>query len=244
MKLQRGDILQLQTSRGHAYVQFVGKHRSYGDTIAVPPRIFEVPQRPTSVLFEDSYLAFYPASAAIRESLASVVGNDEPRHSVPIQTRRDAWPLGSRVDTWIIEDSAGDERRTKNLSPAELSLPIGSIWSHDFLLARMRTHWRPDRIDAWPPAELDPEATLDRAESESATVRHFLVFDQLDAAIEAANDLRRRGWAVSLDTTSAEDQTIVITSGDTDSADVAILEDIAHARGGGYDGLEQVVGDN
>ena len=124
------------------YLQYLGRHPYYGDTVLVSPKLFTESREPTADAFVGGYIAFYPVRAAVAQDLVSVVGSLSPLENIPERIRRAGARSGTRVTTWIIEDATAETLKTQ-LSEEELQLPIGSIWSHEALVFRINTGWTP-----------------------------------------------------------------------------------------------------
>ena len=143
-KLKRakpGDVLQLSTPKGFAYLQYAGRHQEYGDAVLVNPKISERPQAFTSKAFVGDYLIFYPAAAAVAQGLVVVIDH-QPPPNIPWRLRRPGARSGRLVDTWIIEDGTSETVKSK-LSEDDLSLPIAVIWNHELLAQRVLEGWNP-----------------------------------------------------------------------------------------------------
>jgi hypothetical protein len=141
--LRPGDVLEVNSPGGLLYLCYLGNHPEYGDAIAVCP--VEQTSRPEAFekFFQSAYVAFYPANAAVARGLASVVGHAHPT-GIPRVLRRPGARVGAEVKTWIIEDD-GVELIKRELSAAELHLPIAVIWNHELLLQRVQEGWKPER---------------------------------------------------------------------------------------------------
>lgn len=143
-----GDVLEVKSSRGHSYVQYVGKHPEYGDVIRVLPGCFNKPQHDFGSLVESTgYIAFYPARAAISQGLARIrnsfplpSGIEVPRHL----RRAGARERDGKVRTWIIEQDEQEIMR-EQLTESERQLPIAAIWSHDVLTLSIFEGWHPSQ---------------------------------------------------------------------------------------------------
>lgn len=127
---------------GRIYLQYLGTHREYGDGVAVSPTAFPCPVPVAENVFGDSYVVFYPARAAVARGLAKVVGWLPPR-GIPTRLRRPGARLGSKVETWIIEDDSREEVK-RQLMEDDLRIPLAVIWNHELLLQRVREGWRPE----------------------------------------------------------------------------------------------------
>ena len=138
-----GDVLMVPTADGRAaYIHYVGRHHEYGDGVAVCPGLRDRNLAIVPTLFENSYVTFFPAVAAVARGLASVVGH-LPSSGLPTRFRRPGARSAGRVDSWVIENGR-DEVVRRALSDDERLLPIAAIWNIGLLLQRVANEWRPE----------------------------------------------------------------------------------------------------
>ena len=160
--LNVGDILELPRSERFGYVQFLGRHPDYGDTLFVLPGLFEGLALPDveACLAREGYISWSPVHVAIKRGWARVIGNLPPRADVPSVLRRAGAiaPRSGRVVTWLI-DGHGPPQLRWSLSEAELHLPIAQISDHEALMMDIEKKWRPEQ-------EGVPDPEQDRAARE------------------------------------------------------------------------------
>jgi hypothetical protein len=137
-----GDVLEVAVPEGTIYLHYLGVHPEYGDGVAVCPKRFPSPVPVDEKLFGNSYVVFYPARAAVLRGLAKVVGQ-LPSRDLPRRLRRPGARLGSKVETWIIEEDSREEVK-RLLSDEDLRLPLAVIWNHELLVQRVLEGWRPE----------------------------------------------------------------------------------------------------
>jgi hypothetical protein len=143
-----GDVLEVRSSRGYSYVQYVGKHPEYGDVIRVFQGCFNARQFDVgSSATHTAYLAFYSARAAVSQGFAEIVetiplpaGTRVPSHV----RRAGARGTGGEIRTWIIEKD-GQEVVKHELTESERQLPIAAIWDHELLTLRISEKWDPSQ---------------------------------------------------------------------------------------------------
>lgn len=138
VRAKPGDVLELNTPKGSAYLQYIGRHPEYGDAVLVNPALGE---RRIGQAFSGGYVAFYPVSAAVARQLVEVVDHLTPPQ-LPQRLRRPGARSGLRVNTWIIENGSG-ETVTSKLSEDDLLLPVAVIWNHELLIQRVLEGWNP-----------------------------------------------------------------------------------------------------
>ena len=84
-----GDLLELSSSHGFAYVQYLGKDAEYGDAIFVFPIWHK--QRPAVFapeFFKDEYRTCCPVRAAVRQGLLEIVAMLPPLELLPLAAFR------------------------------------------------------------------------------------------------------------------------------------------------------------
>jgi len=141
-KLRVGDVLELAVGQNFVYLNFLGKHREYGECLLLSNHRHESPISDFSSEFQSSYVVFYPASIALKRNLMAIKGNIQAP-SIPTELRRAGGRSGTRILNWIIEDGQA-ERLVEQLSKKQQSLPIAAIWNHEMLLFRISEHWKPE----------------------------------------------------------------------------------------------------
>lgn len=145
-KLIEGDLFEIAAREKYYYIQFVGVHKRYGETIAVAPESFNERVIDPILLFENPkcYLIFYPLKTTVRNSLTRPIGNGSCRFGVPQTLRRpgrvDPGPI---VANWLIDEPDGSTRITERLSESEKLITLGAGWNHEMLLNRIDQKWHP-----------------------------------------------------------------------------------------------------
>jgi len=251
IRLRSGDVLEVGTDKGLAYIQYVGEHPKYGEVIGVLPGLFEQRSVDLGLLVSNTaYIAFYPARLAVAEGLATVVDRQAvpPGGGVPSRLRRAGMiSRGGEVETWIIDN--GDRQVLRRaLDEEEARLPRGMIWNHQMLIARLAEGWRPE-LDAGKSEQKDAVGT-ERPVSEKkgpAEVRHYLYFSNEGSADHVARVLGLRGFETEKRFDPEDRSWLVLVKhhlprGKSVDAEVEeALVRIAEDNGGEYDGRETEV---
>lgn len=143
-----GDIIEVSTPRGLAYLQYTSRHPDFGDTLLVLPGLFQTRPRGWDELCgPEGYFVFYPVGAALRQGLVSVVGRQPVpagRETPPALRRAGARQRDGKVASWLVWDGK-EEVLKSELSPSERQLSIGAIWNHEMLVLRLAQEWRPEQ---------------------------------------------------------------------------------------------------
>jgi len=238
-----GDILEVITPRGLAYVQYAGKHPKYGTAIRVLPGFFAVrPKDWAGLVSQEGYFTFYPVGVAVAQGAVTIAAHEPvpPGRELPSRFRRAGWrtPEG-RVTTWLICDGTQETRRTE-LSEEERRLFIASIWNHEFLVERLVEEWRPVQEPAEPPVIEPPSSS---GEDTPGRLAHSLYLPTREAGEEVAATLRERGFEVVSRLGADDVNWLVLATHLLEDPEAlptvrAELEQLAERYSGEYDGWE------
>ncbi len=141
-----GDVFEIVANLRWYYIQFVGTHLEYGDTIAIVPKSFAERQMSweSHLNSKSVYLIFYPLKACLRHQLCTLVANVPCRFTIPRVLRRPGRiETGGRVVNWMIDQEDGTIRVTETLTEQEKQITLGAGWNHEMLLHRIDEQWQP-----------------------------------------------------------------------------------------------------
>jgi len=249
-----GSILEIALGDKLVYVHYVGRDSRGVDGVIVLPTKFDGRPVFTPGMFTPGYFVLYPARETVRLGLATVVGKLPPP---PMPTRFRRKPGGPR-SPWIITAEDGSEYLRDVLSAEELLLPIEDIWNHALLLEEIEGGYRPELDGA--PGQSDPELPEGNSQDDlplndvegislEGTKSHFLYFAKRRAAAAATTALRGRGFICQEERVPDDKSWLVRArepeSPPADDADLSeVVEAIATAHGGEYDGWEIALEDD
>lgn len=141
-----GDILELPTPKGLAYVQYTHQLTKYGDLLRVLPGVYDArpPKFATLAQQRERFVLLFPLGAAVRQEIMAIVSNEEipeASRALPVFRRRGAITPGtSNVEWWLIQD--GDRSwRVDQLTDEQRDLPILGIWNDTLLIERIVSGW-------------------------------------------------------------------------------------------------------
>lgn len=248
-----GDILELNTPRGLAYVHYTAKDPEYGDAIRVLPGFFTTRPSDFTALATspDAYFTFYPAALAVSQGLVEVVAHQPvpPEQGLPTVYRRaGARSREGRVLAWLICEGT-KETLVRELSDEQRHLPIASIWNHEALVYSLTENWRPEQDIGIPP---EPEGTVASSASDASKprhVRHYLYFTTAKVGKAVAAQLVTRGFEVTSRKSADGKNWLVLVEhfvSDGEQFDSArdSLEHLTQEHSGQYDGYEIEVASN
>lgn len=247
-----GDVLEVSTPRGLAYVHYSARDPEYGDAIRVLPGFFTTRPADFTALASSpkAYFTFYPVGAAVSQGLVEVVARIPvlPGQGLPTVYRR----AGARrpeggVLAWLICEGK-KETLVWELSEEQRHLPIARVWMHDTLVSYLTEEWRPEQDIGLPRAPqgaaTPPEMPKPSDDPPPRRVRHFLYFSSASASKAVADQLSARGYTVERRKSDDGKNWLVLAGHtlshgalDLDSAREP-LERLAQEHSGEYDGHE------
>jgi len=261
-----GDVIEVRTSRGLAYIQYVFRHTSppvYGELVRVLPGIYESePDLHELAQQKERFFVFYPVVAACRRGLARVVGKEDVSgFRFPLMRQPGFRDKDGKVLDWYLWD--GEQTSPlEELTEEMKQLSIAAIWNHELLIERIDEGWSPRDESPTSAAPSKPggdnnlmtdnnssaalQALLNTISQPGAryTIRHFLYFPSESAAENAAASLRSEKYEVEVRPGADDTNWLALTSHSIVPSPEAIntarsrLEEIALAMRGEYDGWE------
>jgi hypothetical protein len=143
-----GDVIEIPTPGGLAYLQYTHDHQRYGALVRILPGLFETRPGEISTLVQqrERFVVFFPLRAAVRQGIVEIVSSEPiPEPSVPFplfRARGAIKPGTNRVLWWALWDGQA-YHRLGELSPEQRDLPIVGIWNDTLLAERIASGWSP-----------------------------------------------------------------------------------------------------
>ncbi len=257
-----GDVYEVPTPAGRAYIQYTHDHEDMGQLIRILPGMHE--DRPldlASVVVQmESYFTFYSIAWALENRCIEFVGNfpippsaksfPTMRHGAGIEDAEgkvSKWFVGPGRDLPSAYSAHGSPASTvvcvTELTPEQRRLSEWSIVNHTGLVHWLTTGWLP---------ELDEQRVRDarrsRAESKvqvmkaPAHIEHFLYFPRRKEAENAGQHLRRKSFDVSVIRSADQKNWLVLARSPIPASEEDIekvreeMEALAERLLGQYDG--------
>jgi hypothetical protein len=143
-----GDVFEIATPKGFAYLQYTLKDSEFGHLIRVLPGFF--PKRPDKIneVVEEAELfyVFFPVDAAVKKGILEKVGKEEIPTSAKKQPKMRRPGLRNREGkalAWFILDD-GKEFRVDKLTEDQQKLSLAVIWNDTMLVKRLCDGWKPE----------------------------------------------------------------------------------------------------
>lgn len=147
-KLTIGDIIEIPTSKGFAYAQYINKREKWGAFIRVIQGTFK--SRPSDFenlsKLRNQFVTFFPLNAAIRRKIFFIIGHAdvlEEYKKFPIfRAAGMVTREGKVMDWWIIDGE--NMWRVDKLTDEQCKLPLNEIINDTALIHRIETGWTPE----------------------------------------------------------------------------------------------------
>lgn len=261
-KARFGDVFEVRTPQGLAYLQYTSNHPEYSDTVRVLPGLFDTrpnPETLASLVAQESYFIFYRVTLAVRHGLVALIGTYPIPGGLeaPFKLLRAGFTApGGKVMAWIVEEGASETVIKRALTPEEKRLSRAQMWNHEYLVQRLAEQWRPEHeheprlpsSDAPPPPkQSEHEASPTAAPSSDQPLRmsHYLYFPLAKNGKAVAAELRRRGFELESRKGADGVNWLVLVhhalSSSEDPTGLTVrdeLERLAQQHSGEYDGSE------
>jgi len=143
-----GDVFEISTASGQAYLQFMQKNKLMGPAMRVLPGTYVDgnPDIGSLVRTAAGYWIFFPLAAALKAKILRPVGAFEiPSHAekLPIFRSGVVDPATGRVENWWLWDGE-NSRMVGAITEEQRKLPIKSIWNDTLLVERIEQGWSPE----------------------------------------------------------------------------------------------------
>lgn len=150
-RLKFGDILEITTPKGKAYLQYVLNDETIGGLIRVLPGVYDKQPHSLAELVskKEEYFVHFPVKAANKQKIIALVGNYElPEElDIPKQFRTIKKDKDGKVIGWQIVDYDTWQRETVNeLSEEQKKLSPWGTWNDTLLVERISKGWT---LDKW-----------------------------------------------------------------------------------------------
>lgn len=148
-RIKLGDIFEIKTAKGYAYLHFVFKDKETGDLVRVLSGLHK--ERPTKfddlVGQQEQFMVFFPLSVANRKKIVECVGNhpvngfDKPKFM-----RTEHYVRGELLGWHIVNTSTWDRQLIEKLTPEQKKLSPWGVWNDTLLIENLEANWN---LELW-----------------------------------------------------------------------------------------------
>ena len=262
-KSEIGDICEIVTPAGLAYIQYTHDIRGSGQLVRVLPGLHDARPRDFAELARqpELYFIFYTLNYALRDHQTEIVSHQ------PVPNWAQRYPLmrwgvpdqNGEILAWKIFEASTpltveNHLRTpvlRVLTREQHKLSIRELWPHPVMVRELARGWTPERAEELrlrDIAEADEKKDLaESGESREKPMRHVLYFPRKSNAEKAGERLRKQGFSVEVRKGSGGKNWLALaarTAPQTGEQMTELregMETIAVELGGEYDGWELAV---
>lgn len=257
-----GDILEIKTPSGLAYIQYTHEHPDMGALVRILPGLFE--RRPkdfTDIARQrELYSTFYTLRYALPKGETEVVSHQpvpDWTKSYPMMRHSDGADATGKSHSWSIlradmpltVENLKKAPKYKVLTSELEKLSIDGLWSHPLLVKRLAQGWTPERaeelrLDAVVQKEAEKRVAPQPKAASNQSVRHYLYFPERTNAERAAQWFRSQGFSVDVRLGGDNENWLALVKHETpdNPQDLEKLREemgaIAERLNGEYDGWE------
>ena len=146
-RIKEGDILEVPTAKGLAYVQVTHRHPTMGQLVRVLSGFFKsrINDFESLAQQEHEFVTFIPATAIVNRGIFKRVAN------VPIPIEAQKFPVfrgigrlpGFGKQVWWLWDGE-NSWEVGDLSPEQQKLPVEGVWTDITLIQGIEQGYRPE----------------------------------------------------------------------------------------------------
>lgn len=216
-KIKIGDIAEIKTPAGLAYVQYTHDSKDMGQIVRVLPGLYAFRPADFTELArqKELYFIFYTLRYALRAGQTEIVSRQRVpdwAKPVPLMRHGGVAPAEGRRPIWRIVDALAPltleflQRTpvTSDLTHEQRKLSIHVLWPHQVMVEELARGWTPERAEEF--EEQDRARARARRAGQPATtssppeqaMRHYLYFPEKSSAEKAAQWFRSQKFTVEV----------------------------------------------
>lgn len=143
-RIKVGDIFEINTPKGKAYLHYIYKDKETGDLIRVLTGLYS--ERPASfdklAGSKENYMVFFPLSAAAKQKIVEQVGHyPADNFAKPRYMRTEHIVRGEFLGWHIIDTETWERQLIKTLTPEQKKLSPWGIWNDTLLIENLVDDW-------------------------------------------------------------------------------------------------------
>lgn len=146
VRLKVGDVFEIHTPRGKAYIQYVSNDEVIGELIRVLPGVYDnLPDNIKEIASgKEEFFIHFPLKAALKQKILKRVSNfDLPKNfKIPTKFRTEVTDNEGNIIGWHIVDYDTLKRETvSKLSEEQTKLSPWGTWNDTLLIERISQGW-------------------------------------------------------------------------------------------------------
>lgn len=251
-KCDIGDVFEVATNRGLAYIQYSHDHGRYGSLVRVLPGLF--PKRRPDLcgltMNHERFYTFYPVRSGLQLGKVALVAHcivpTAARAFPLLRHRAGRDPKTREMRWWLWDENGVAGSRVSQLTHEQSSRSIAEICNHAALVDKIESDWAPSRSTAPADSTVPRRRQLIGSRQQSGAsakgqAQFYLYFRNRRTARRAVTELRAEGYAAELRSSADGANCLVLVTGipaeDIEPTRLK-MEVLAPLLRGEYDGWE------
>lgn len=145
-RIKVGDVFEVDTPRGKAYIQYVSHNEMIGELIRVLPGVYDkIPDNIKEIVTgKEEYFVHFPVKAAKKQKIVELISNfDLPKGlEIPKKFRTEIMNNDGNLVGWHIVDYETWQRETiSELTEEQKKLSPWGTWNDALLIERISQEW-------------------------------------------------------------------------------------------------------
>lgn len=144
-KIKFGDIFEIATPKGKAYLHYISKDKTLGDLIRVLPGLYKKqPDNLTElVTSQERYMIFFPLAAAYKKNIVKIIGYySADAFEKPKFMRSDHYIRGEFLGWHIVNTETWQRQLVKQLNKEQTKMSPFEIWNDTLLIEKLNDDWK------------------------------------------------------------------------------------------------------
>ncbi|MBC7487756.1 MAG: hypothetical protein H7282_13485 [Cytophagaceae bacterium] len=143
MRIKLGDIFEINTVKGKAYLHYIYKDPTIGDLVRVLPGLHS--ERPANFNelagSKEKYVIYFPLAAANKRKIVEKVGSYLSKFEKPKYMRAYHSVRGEFLGWHIIDTDSWQRKLVKSLNSEQKQLSPWGVWNDTLLVENLITDW-------------------------------------------------------------------------------------------------------
>jgi hypothetical protein len=143
-RLKLGDIFEINTPKGKAYLHYIYKDNTLGELIRVLPGLFsEMPAALDKLAAsKENFMVFFPLSAAANRKIVERVGYYPPDNfHKPKHMRTEHTIRGEFLGWHIVDTETWKMQLVKTMTSEQIELSPWGTWNDTLLIENLANDW-------------------------------------------------------------------------------------------------------